>query len=73
MLAVPAMYLVYKISIMVMLTHPEEKTFFSLGSGLLQAIISIAILFTCLKVPKMIDGFIGYSGSMFPEAEKKRK
>ncbi len=71
-LALPLMYMVIKIGIMLMISDGENVAWYDFGAGLLHIVMGLVVMFWSTKIPKMIEDMFGYDGSLIPSAAPKK-
>ncbi|MDA1337903.1 MAG: hypothetical protein O2871_00910 [bacterium] len=71
-LALPLMYMVIKIGIMIMLSDNANVAWYDFGAGLLNIVIGLVVMFWSAKIPKMVEDMFGYDGSLIPSSDPKR-
>jgi hypothetical protein len=71
-LALPLMYMVIKIGIMLMLSTGGNVAWYDFGAGLLYIVMGLVVMFWSAKIPKMVEDMFGYDGSLIPSSDPKR-
>jgi|GEM_PF-6760310 len=70
-LALPLMYMVFKIGVMLILTDGPNVALHDIGAGFLHIAMGIIVIFWSAKIPKMVEDMFGYDGSIIPSGEKR--
>jgi len=70
-LALPFMYVVLKIGIMLIVSIGENVAVYDIGAGILHIIMGIIVMFWSAKIPKLVEEMFGYDGSLIPTDPKR--
>ena len=70
-LALPFMYMVLRIGLMLMISDAPNVSTFDIGAGILHIVMGIVVMFWAAKIPKLVEQMFGYDGSLIPTEPKK--